>query len=302
MIELLARHLVSQGIDEIVLALGFQPQPFESAFPGGRCEGCAIRYVVEPEPLDTGGAIGFAARTVGIDDTFLVMNGDVMTDVDVQALVGFHRASSAEGTIHLIGVGDPSAFGVVELSESGRIRNFVEKPPPGTETTNLVNAGTYVLEPSVIGRIPEGRRVSIERDVFPAMVSSGTLYGLHEQCYWLDAGRPDVYLQANLDVLDGLRPAVARLSPAIAGDAAVAATALVRHSIVGARSEVGADALVEDSVLLPGAAVEPGARVRGSVVAGIVGRSASVVDCVIGASGTVPAGGDLTGARIPLPE
>src|SRR5207344_2786268 len=117
----------------------------------------------------------FAADFSGIDDTFVVANGDVLTDLDVGALVAFHRSRSAEATIHLIGVDDPSAFGVVATDGHGRVERFIEKPAPGTAPTNQINGGTYVLEPSVLQRVPAGQKLSIERVTFPALVEGGRL-------------------------------------------------------------------------------------------------------------------------------
>ena len=156
MIVRLVERLGRGGVTEVVLALGFRPEPFIEAFPDGHCGGVALTYAVEPEPLDTAGAIKFAAEFGGIDDTFVVANGDVMTDLDVSALVDAHRSFGAEATLHLIGVDDPSAYGVVDLADGGSIEAFVEKPAPGTEPSNLINAGTYVFEPSVLARHSRG--------------------------------------------------------------------------------------------------------------------------------------------------
>ena len=299
-IESVVSQLARGGISEVVLALGFRPEPFVAAFPDGTCAGIPLTYAVEPEPLDTAGAIRFAATAAGVDSTFVVVNGDVICDVDVAALVRFHRSSGAEGTLHLTAVDNPSAFGVVVLDGSGVVQRFVEKPAPGTETSNLVNAGTYVLEPSVIERIPDGRKVSVEREVFPLMVADRTLFGLATDDYWLDTGQPQLYLRANLDLLDGLRRH--ERCEAIAPGATVAPSATVSHSVIGEGAAVGAGAVVEDSVLLPGASVGAGARVRDSIVAGAVGAGANLLTCVIGSAATVAEGLELTGARVPDPS
>ena len=123
----------------------------------------------------------------------MVVNGDVLTDLDVTALVAFHRDRGAEATMALTPVEDPSAFGVVPTDDDGRVVAFIEKPPPGEAPTNLINAGTYVLEPSVLDRIPGGRRVSIERETFPALVDDGRLYALASDADWVDAGTPATY-------------------------------------------------------------------------------------------------------------
>ena len=143
-IERLVANLARSGITEVTLALGFKPEPFVQAFPDGECAGVTLHYAVEPEPLDTAGAIRFAADAAGIDDTFVVANGDILTDLDVSQLVQFHRDHGAEATIHLIGVPDPSAFGVVAIDEQGRVERFVEKPAPGTAPSNLINVISIV--------------------------------------------------------------------------------------------------------------------------------------------------------------
>ncbi|HSP30357.1 MAG TPA: NDP-sugar synthase, partial [Ilumatobacteraceae bacterium] len=252
---------------------------------------------VEPEPLDTGGAIKFAAEFAGIDDTFVVANGDVMTDLDVSALVGAHRSFGAEATLHLIGVDDPSAFGVVDLAADGAVRAFVEKPAPGTEPSNLINAGTYVFEPSVLDRIPPATKVSVERDTFQRIVADGGLFGVATDDYWIDAGVPTLYRAANLDLLDGKWHS--ERCDAIAPSAVVASDATVRHSIVGDRVEVGSGASVVDSVLLPGASVETGATVERSLVMGHIGAGAVVCDAMVGAEGHVADGQRLIDAVTP---
>ena len=284
-VEHLVHELAGAGITEVVLALGFKPEPFLAAFPDGMCAGVRLSYAVEPEPLDTAGAIRFAATWAGIDETFVVVNGDVLTDLDIASLVAFHRSCAAEGTLHLTPVDDPSAYGVVDISPQGRVLRFVEKPPPGTAPSNQVNAGTYVLEPSVLDRIPHGRRVSIERETFPAMVADGTLYAMATADYWVDIGRPGPYLQANLDMLDGVRR-VARCAGVHEG-AVVAPGADVVHSIVSAGATVADRAVVTDSVVLPGALVGSGAQVSGSIVMGPVAPGAVLSDAVVGADGQI---------------
>jgi NDP-sugar pyrophosphorylase family protein/nucleoside-diphosphate-sugar epimerase len=253
---------------------------------------------VEPEPLDTGGAIRFAADHAGIDSTFVVANGDVLTDVDVGELVALHHDRGAEATVHLIAVDDPSAFGVAELADDGRILRFVEKPPAGTAPSHLVNAGTYVFEPSVLELIPPGRPVSVERDTFVRLVERGSVFGVHRQVYWLDAGRPEQYLHANLDLLDGHGQ---EHSQAVAPGAIVAPDAAVERSLVGRDATVGARARLVGSVVLPGARIGADASVEDSVVMGAVGDGATVRSVVVGAEGEVPSGATLTAVSVPDP-
>ena len=298
-IERLVANLVRGGVDDVTLALGFKPEPVIEGFPDGTCAGARLHYAVEPEPLDTAGAIRFAAADAGIDDTFVVANGDVLTDLHIADLVAFHRSRRAEATLHLIAVDDPSAFGVVALDGDGRVERFVEKPAPGTAPTNLINAGTYVLEPSVLDRIAPETKVSIERVTFPAVVADGGVYAMSTDDYWIDTGKPDLYLRANLDVVAGLRPHDTCVP--LSADAQIDPTAAVERSVVAAGGTVGADARVRDSVLLPGAVVERGAEVVGSVVLGHIGAGAHVVDCVVGAEGRVADGARLEGVRLPDP-
>jgi mannose-1-phosphate guanylyltransferase len=292
-IERLVDNLSKGGVTDVTLALGFKPEPFVEAFPNNECNGVTLRYAVEPEPLDTAGAIRFAADFGSIDDTFVVANGDVLTDLDIGSLVEFHRRHSAEATIHLIGVDDPSSFGVVATDENGRVVRFVEKPAPGTEPSNLINGGTYVLEPSVLERIPVGRKVSIERVVFPEIVAAGRLYAMATDDYWIDAGNPVLFRQANLDLLDGTR--LDHSCVAVHHHAHVHPTATVIGSIVGAGATVAADAVVTNSVLLPGAVVEQRAVVANSVVMGKIGEDANVIDIVLGLHGRVDAGEVVSG-------
>ena len=299
-VENLVRMLSAAGITEVVLGLGFKPEPFIAAFPDGECAGVRLHYAVEPEPLDTAGAIKFAAEHAGIDDTFVVVNGDVLTDLDVAALIAFHRSTGAEATIHLTPVEDPSAYGVVALAEDGRVERFVEKPAPGTAPSNLINAGTYVLEPSVLARIPSGRKVSIERETFPSIVSDGRLFALSTDDYWIDTGRPEPYLRANLDMIDGVRRTLR--ADAVEDGARVDGGARVSHSLISRGAVVGFGAAIEDSVVLGSAVIEDGAVVRGSIVMGHVGRSSIITDTVVGAEGRVDEGVVLSHAFVPDPN
>jgi mannose-1-phosphate guanylyltransferase len=296
-IERLVDNLARGGVIDVTLALGFKPEPFMEAFPSGQCNGVTLHYAVEPEPLDTAGAIKFAAQYSGIDDTFVVANGDVLTDLDICSLITFHREHAAEATIHLIGVDDPSSFGVVAVDAEGRVERFVEKPTPGTAPSNQINGGTYVLEPSVLQRIPAGRRVSIERETFPQVVLGGRLFAMATDDYWLDAGNPLLFLQANLDLVRGTRQT--EMAEPVHTGAHVDASATITCSVVSAGATVGASATVTDSVLLPGAVVEEGAVVTDSVVMGRIGPGANVQQCVLGLHGEVMPGERVSGQSRP---
>jgi mannose-1-phosphate guanylyltransferase len=328
MIERVMGHLADHGIDDAVLSLGYRPDAFINAYPGGSIGGVHVSYAVEPTPLDTAGAIGFAARHVGVDETFVVVNGDVLTDSDMSALIEFHRLRGAEATISLTPVDDPSAFGVVPTDEQGRVQAFIEKPPRDEAPTNLINAGTYVLEPSVLDRIPKDRRVSVERETFPALVEAGTLYALGSDAYWLDTGTPDAYLRAHRDLLLGRRPGPpapgAEPDPSIGpgvwriGDvdvrsdavarslfghgASVASGAVVEESVVGADTVIEEGATVIGSVLLRGARIASKASIEGSVVGpgAIIGQRCVIRSLSVIGGGAVTASGTVVdGERIP---
>jgi mannose-1-phosphate guanylyltransferase len=299
MIEHVVGHLVDHGVDDVVLSLGYQPDGFRDAYPRGRCAGASLHYAIEPEPLDTAGAIRFAAVDAGIDERFVVVNGDVLTDLDVTAFVAFHVARAAEASISLHRVDDPSRYGVVLTDARGQVSAFVEKPPRGQAASDLINAGTYVLEPSVIDRIPPGRRVSVERETFPALATDGSLYARADGCYWIDTGTPCEYIQAQLDLVDGVRGAAI---DGVHPDARIAADAAVTHSVVGAGAIVSGGARVEDSVLLPGARVCTAAVIDGSVVGegAIVAEGAHVLcGSVVGDGEVVGRGTHLAGERVP---
>ena len=285
-----------------MLSLGYRPDAFTEAYPDGTCAGVRLHYAVEPEPLDTAGAIRFAAEHAGIAERFVVVNGDVLTDLDVGAFLEFHCDRGAEATIALHPVEDPSAYGVVPTDRDGRVSTFVEKPPRHEAPTNLINAGTYVLEPSVLDRIPPGRRVSVERETFPAVAADGRLYATDGRTYWIDTGTPATYLAAQLHLVDGVRGAPA---DGVAPAASVDDGATVVRSVIGPEAVVEAGAEVRDSVLFPGSVIRPGAAVRSSIVANRakVGEWAVLADTsVLGDDEIAAPGEELRGVRRPDPS
>jgi mannose-1-phosphate guanylyltransferase len=302
MIERVLGHLAAHGIDEAVLSLGYRPDVFASAYPDGKCAGVRLHYAVEPEPLDTAGAIRFAAVDAGIAERFVAVNGDVLTDIDIGALVDFHDRRGAEATIALHPVADPSRYGVVPTDAEGRVVEFVEKPPPDRAPTNLINAGIYVLEASVLDRIPPGRPVSVERETFPAIVADGRLYAMASDAYWIDTGTPREYIQAQLDLIDGARGSS---QDGVDADAHVQSGATAERSIIGRGAKVADGAVLVDAVVLPDACIETDARVTRSVVgaAAVVERGAALDDyTVIGNGERVAPGEQLRGVRRPAPE
>jgi len=290
MIEWLAAH----GVDEVVLACGFLPDVLREALVGEEERaGVSISYVVEPERRGTAGAIRFAADELGerLEDRFLALNGDVLTDLDLTALLRAHAGSGAGATIALHPVQDSSAYGLVRTDPGGKVLEFTEKT--GDAVPGEINAGMYVLERSVLDLIPPGEEVSIERDVFPRLVGKG-LYGLRLDGYWMDIGTPQRYLEATWDILE--QRVETRVQPTAPGmlvgpDAQVADGATVGPRVVlGSGSRVEAGAEVRDSVLLDGCVVGEDARVSGSILsAGVaVADGAQLEGAVVGSGESVP--------------
>jgi mannose-1-phosphate guanylyltransferase len=289
-IEWLAAH----GVSEVVLACGFLPDVLREAFGDHERAGVKITYVAEPEPLGTAGAIRFAAEALGdrLEDRFLALNGDVLADLDLSALVRAHEERGARATIALHPVEDSSAYGLVRCDERGRVLEFLEKT--GEAAPGEINAGAYVLERSVLDLVPTGRAVSIEREVFPRLVGEG-LCGLLLDGYWMDIGTPERYLQASWDILEGrVETRVKPTAPGllVAADATIDEEARLGPRAVvsdGCRIERGGE--VADSVLLEGCTVGRDARVEGSILApgAEVEPGAQLVNAVVGRDERVPA-------------
>ncbi len=305
MLEWLRRH----GIDDVILSCGFMADSMRTVLGDGAEFGVRLRYIEEPKPLGTGGALKFAEAL--LDERFFMLNGDVLTDIDLTAQLRQHEQTGARATLALIPVEDPSAYGLVRRRPDCSVTEFVEKPGPEQIDTNLINAGAYILERDVLaGMAPAGSTISIEREVFPTLVDDG-LYGYEAGAYWLDIGTPERYLQATFDILEGnVETAVGqRLAGAgstLQNDASVegrvvapallgAGCAIGRRSIVGGRVVLGDGVIVaegahvESSVLLDEVVVGAGTTVSG----GIIGRRVSIgAGCHI--SGGVVLGDDVS--------
>lgn len=200
-LEHVIRHLRRHNINEIVLSLGNLAGPIRDYFGDGSRFGVKMSYVIEPSPLGTGGGIKNAEQF--LDGTFVAINGDVFTDLDITGLVDFHRRNRVAATIALTKVENTSAYGVIETNAKGKVLLFREKPSPGEVNSNFINAGTYVLEPEVLAEMSPGIEISIEREIFPRLLADGKLYALYSPAYWLDIGTPEKYLQMHRDLLEG---------------------------------------------------------------------------------------------------
>jgi mannose-1-phosphate guanylyltransferase len=308
-IDLLARA----GIKDIIFSVAYKPERVRSVFGNGEAFGVRIEYVVEDTPLGTGGAVKNAEAL--LDPTTVVLNGDILTDVDLRSVIAAHRAAGAAATLVLTPVPNPSAYGLVETDRSQRVVRFIEKPGPSEVTTDTINAGIYVLETPTLALMPARQNVSIERSFFPALIARGDLVRAHvHRRYWIDIGTPEKYLQVHRDILRGHFPvdllAERETEGWIHPGAHVDRGAHLEGPFFvgpGCRLEAGArvgpdSTLVADVVLSAGASVRDavlwkgchlgeGASVEGALLASHcrVGRSAVVgPGCVLGEKTELP--------------
>jgi NDP-sugar pyrophosphorylase family protein len=289
-------------IDEVILSLNYQPHRIEDVFGDGREAGIKLRYVVEPTPLGTAGAVRYAAQ--GVDDTIVVFNGDVLTQVDLRGLIDFHCGRGARATIVLTPVDNPAAYGLVETDAQSNILRFLEKPKLEEITCNTINAGIYVLEPATFDRIPADVPWSIERSFFPSFIErSETFLASIYRDYWIDIGTPEKYMQVHRDIMDGRysmppfngEPGMAWVSPSARVDegARLEGPLFVDEGCVvkaGARlgpyTVLGRNCEVEDGANVSGAIAWPDTR---------IGREATVTDTIIGRSGQIGSHAQLNG-------
>jgi len=203
-IEYIIRYLSGHSIDETILAMGYRPDAIIDYFGNASHLGANLTYSVETTPLGTAGAVKNAEPHLGTDDTLIVMNGDVFTDIDITEMLAFHKKNKAKVTIALTPVDDPTQFGVVETDREGHVIRFVEKPKREEVTTNLINAGVYILDGAILKRIPQGRRSMFEYHVFPGLLADDEpVFGYATDCYWIDTGTPEKYLQLTHDLMHG---------------------------------------------------------------------------------------------------
>lgn len=302
-------HLLSRiaaaGIEHVILGTSYKPAVFEAEFGDGSALGLQIEYVTEEHPLGTGGGIANVAGKLR-NDTAMVFNGDVLSGADLAQLLDFHRSNRADVTLQLVRVGDPRAFGCVPTDEEDRVVAFLEKTedPP----TDQINAGCYVFERNVIDRIPQGREVSVEREVFPALLADGDckIYGYVDASYWRDMGTPEDFVRGSADLVRGIAP-----SPALRGHrgeqlvhdgAAVSPGALlIGGTVVGRGAEIGPGTRLDGAVIFDGVRVEAGCVIERSIIGfgARIGPRALIRDGVIGDGADVGARCELlSGARV----
>ncbi|KBD10559.1 mannose-1-phosphate guanylyltransferase ManB [Mycobacterium tuberculosis M2203] len=302
-------HLLSRiaaaGIEHVILGTSYKPAVFEAEFGDGSALGLQIEYVTEEHPLGTGGGIANVAGKLR-NDTAMVFNGDVLSGADLAQLLDFHRSNRADVTLQLVRVGDPRAFGCVPTDEEDRVVAFLEKTedPP----TDQINAGCYVFERNVIDRIPQGREVSVEREVFPALLADGDckIYGYVDASYWRDMGTPEDFVRGSADLVRGIAP-----SPALRGHrgeqlvhdgAAVSpGVLLIGGTVVGRGAEIGPGTRLDGAVIFDGVRVEAGCVIERSIIGfgARIGPRALIRDGVIGDGADIGARCELlSGARV----
>jgi len=283
-------HLKEHGIVDIVFSMGYLPEGIKSYFGDGAGFGVNLIYVVEDHPLGTAGAVKNVEGHVR-DGDFLVLNGDILTDLDIRAMIDRHESKGAVGTISLTPVEDPTAYGLVSTGEGGEVLGFLEKPSWDQIDTNLINAGTYILKSEVLDMIPAGVEYSFERGVFPRLVGKG-LFGFSSNAYWMDIGTPEKYLQAHYDILEknvetsvshcldsdfvclqgkvNLETGAKIVPPVIIGDGTTirAGARVGRMAVIGPGCTIASGCAVEESIVQEGASLGENVRIRQSIVAG----------------------------------
>jgi NDP-sugar pyrophosphorylase family protein len=275
-------------IDEAILSLNYQPRRIEEIFGDGEGLGMKLRYVVEPIPLGTAGAVRYAGDS--LTESVVVFNGDVLTQVDLRAVLALHRERKAKATIVLTPVENPRAYGLVETDATGNIRRFLEKPGEDEITCNTINAGIYILEPDTFDRIPKDTAWSIERSFFPSLIERGeTFVAYVYDGYWIDIGTPAKYLQVHRDIMDGLYSAPpfdgeerkswiapgARLedgveihAPCFVDEGVVikSGTKVLPYSVIGRQTHIDEAVTIDASIVWPNGWIGREAVVRGSIL------------------------------------
>jgi mannose-1-phosphate guanylyltransferase len=300
MLEWLRGH----GIDDVIMSCGFLATSVRNVLGDGSAMGIKLRFVEEPDPRGTAGALKYAERL--LDERFLMLNGDVLTDIDLTGQIAQHERTGARATLALAPVADPSAYGLVRLNEDRSVKDFVEKPSPDRIDTNLISAGAYVLQREILELVPADRNVSIEREVWPRLIGAG-LYGFPADAYWLDIGTPERYLQGTFDIIEGnvetavrarlgdswlavaegaeihgraVPPAVIERGAHVAPGAHVGSLVVlgenvhvgpgstVERSVILSGAEIGANCTLRDCIVAAGCRVGPGSRIEGGAVLG----------------------------------
>jgi NDP-sugar pyrophosphorylase family protein len=291
-------RLAESGVNGVTLAVKYMAEAFMQRY-GESKHGMKISYSIEKKPMRTGGAIKYAEESIGHEEPFLVLNGDIFTTINYTALLKKHKEKNAIATIALYRVEDPSRYGTVKLTKENRVTQFIEKAPLGKAPSSLINAGVYVLDPKIFDYIPSGRPVSIEHEIFPKLAEEGKLFGYEFKEIWIDIGKPEDYLKANRVLLDAepkkwmLKKGVnlgegVEFSDPVMVDAGVNVgqdSKLGPYVIIGKDAVLGRNVTIENSVVFPEATISDHASVRGAIIGkgATVGRGTEIMEgCIIG--------------------
>jgi len=301
-ISFMLEWLIAHGIDDVIMSCGFLATSVRNVLGDGSAHGIRLRFVEEPDPRGTAGALKFAEPM--LDERFLMLNGDVLTDIDLTAQIAQHEQTGASATLALVPVADPSAYGLVHLHEDRSVRDFLEKPSPDAIDTNLISAGAYVLQREILDLVPAERNVSIEREVWPRLIGKG-LFGFPSESYWLDIGTPERYLQGTFDIIEG--NVKTALGERLGSDwLAVDDSAEVRGRVippavlergvsVGEGAHVGSLVVLgEDVSIGAGATVERAVILKGAEI----GARCTLRDCIVAAGCRIGEDTEITGGAV----
>lgn len=296
-------HLKKNGISEIVISSCYQPHYIEKYFGNGEKFGLKIQYIVEDIPLGTGGAIKKAGAQ--FRDTFIVFNSDILSDIDIQKMMDYHKSSHALATIAVTEVQDPSAYGVIEHDKDGYAVSFIEKPKPEQISSNFINAGIYIFEPEILNEIPLNCVVSVERETFPGLLAKGHKIAVHKDAgYWIDIGTLEKYIQVHKDIMDGkskmvdtdfsssnvslgknvkIHPDSKIIGPAFIGDnVIICAKATISNSVIGNNVSIGSGSRVIGSILWNNVFISSEVRLMNTIVTEncVINRNLNFLDTV----------------------
>ncbi len=303
-------RLSKKGVSEVVFAVNYLSEAFVRQY-GKSAHNMKISYCHESRPLGTGGCVKNAENLIGHATPFLLLNGDILSKLDYNKLVTQHGESGGTATIALHRVRDPSRYGVAELTEGNRIERFVEKPPRAKASSNLINAGVYVLSPEIFKCIPAGRRVSIEREIFPTLARDGKLFGYRFEGQWIDIGEPSDFMKGNKLLLDSEFPNshVAKSANVHTGAQIINPVTVGEHTRIGDRSRIGPHVSLSDnvdvgegvhinnSVVFPGAIISDSSSVEGTIIGeeAFIGRQVKIgARCLVGDHVVISDGVKLT--------
>ena len=287
-LEHVIHHLTQHQVKDVILTLSNLAQPIEDYFGDGSQFGVRLAYTVEDTPLGTAGAVRNATKY--LDETFIVLNGDIFTDLNLKEMIDFHRKRKAKVTIALTPVEDPTSYGLIETTTQGKVNRFLEKPSPSEITTDMINAGTYIIEPDVLDYIPEQTNFSFERQLFPQLLDQGEpVYAYPSSAYWIDIGTPEKYLKLHRDLLSGksnyyspcssdevatgegcrIHPTAQIAGRIFMGDNCTveAEARLTGPIVIGSGCTIAEGAVIEDSLLWHNVSIGRKARIKGSIIA-----------------------------------